>query len=532
MLPTIGLEKTMNVNKCVNKVGHSRSFLAHFLVFCLLALLPVLPAFATNYTWDGGAGPANDKWSQANNWGIPDANNVAPPQNSVAGLTNIDIFFSGNIRLIPKVDQTYFIRSMTFNSGAGAFSITPQNTEILRIGAGGIVNNSTNIQTVAISLSLSNSQTWNASAGHLFFSESVNLNASTLTLAGLFNIGISNTISGTGALVKNDSGALALAGTAPNTFSGGLTVNNGTVTAQKANAFGSGAVTVNAGTLNTVTHNQNVGTVTLNGGVIGGSTGIITGSTYQVRSGAINARLGGSAGMTKTTAGTVTLTSSNIYTGGTTINGGKLVVNNTSGSGTGSGNVTNNSSGVLGGIGTITGNVYLMPGSKITAGDDNIVGKLTTGSQTWSGGVTNLVNVRSVSAGEGSGHDFLSISGGLTITATTANKLFIDIRSLTLANSPGLVGDFDSSQSYIWTIARTVSGITFAPGESESTVFSLLMGGFVNSLDGGTLSLATGNAGKDLNLVFTPAAVPEPTVISLLALGLGWMLKRNRRSDQ
>jgi autotransporter-associated beta strand protein len=309
-----------------------------------------------------------------------------------------------------------------------------------------------------------------------------------------------------------------------------MTLNSGTIFAQKPNALGSGFVTVNNGTLDVGTHHQTVGPVTLAGGVINGSTGIITGSTYQVQSGLINARLGGTASLTKSTAGTVTLTSSNIYSGGSTLNGGKLVVNNTSGSGTGSGNVTINNSGVLAGTGTITGSVTNNPGGTISAGDVNLIGKLTTGSQVWSGGATNIWEIKDVDSGEGIGWDMLSISGGLNLTATTVDKFFLDLRSLTLGGSSGLVGDFDSSQGYIWTIARTVTGITFGAGENETTVFQLLLGGFMNATDGGTFTIALGNSGKDLNVVFTPAAVPEPNPVGMISLGFALLLYHQRRN--
>ncbi len=49
--------------------------------------------------------------------------------------------------------------------------------------------------------------------------------------------------------------------------------------------------------------------------------------------------------LTKDGSGTLTLTGTNIYTRGTTVNGGTLLVNNTSGSGTGTGSVTVNNAG-------------------------------------------------------------------------------------------------------------------------------------------------------------------------------------------
>lgn len=61
----------------------------------------------------------------------------------------------------------------------------------------------------------------------------------------------------------------------------------------------------------------------------------------------------GAQALVKTGTGTQTLTGASTYTGGTTVNGGTLLVRNTTGSGTGSGNVTVGAGGTLGGDGRI-----------------------------------------------------------------------------------------------------------------------------------------------------------------------------------
>lgn len=146
----------------------------------------------------------------------------------------------------------------------------------------------------------------------------------------------SGTISGAGVLNKQATGTLVLSGSA-NTFSGGLSIGNGTVQDNNSNSGTLGSGNITFGTSNTPTLDLNGKSATV--GLLSGSgaNGIITntaasststltlnGTGSQSYSGVIQD--GGSGKITALilSAGTQTLGGTNTYTGGTTINGGTL----------------------------------------------------------------------------------------------------------------------------------------------------------------------------------------------------------------
>lgn len=77
---------------------------------------------------------------------------------------------------------------------------------------------------------------------------------------------------------------------------------------------------------------------------------------------------GAVAGFKKVGTGTLTLMNASTYSGGTTIDGGILKVNNTTGSGLGSGSVTVNAGGTLAGTGFISGAVTVNEGGTLSPG--------------------------------------------------------------------------------------------------------------------------------------------------------------------
>lgn len=153
--------------------------------------------------------------------------------------------------------------------------------------------------------------------------------------------------------------------------------------------------------------------------------GMITNTQY---SGA-----GAVAAIKKMGTGIWTLTNANTYTGGTTINEGTIMVNNTTGSGLGTGAVTVNSGGTLAGTGIVTG--------AITVNDGGILSP-ANGSGTFSSGSVNVLSggILAVDIDKTNSKNdllnltgILSMAGKLQITALNGTT-FVDGDSLKIIN--------------------------------------------------------------------------------------------------
>ena len=180
-----------------------------------------------------------------------------------------------------------------------------------------------------------------------------------------------------------------------------LAANNGA-----ANTFSNPiTITADTGTL----RNTGNGTVVLTGPLTkDGSVLAFASGDFEVR-GAI---LGPSANSDLLVDGaTVSLLTANSYNGPTLIrNGGTLLVNNTSGSGTGAGTVSVDAGSTLGGSGTIGGNVLV---SGTLAPGDAAIGKLTLGGNlSFASGSTFAYQMNSTT---GTG-DLVVVEGGAGVS--------------------------------------------------------------------------------------------------------------------
>ncbi|MCF6312621.1 MAG: autotransporter-associated beta strand repeat-containing protein, partial [Verrucomicrobiales bacterium] len=151
-----------------------------------------------------------------------------------------------------------------------------------------------------------------------------------------FDIGIDESITGTGALTKQGLGTLTLSGTS--SYLGGTTVQAGTLSLAHNNAVGSGAITTTgASIIDYATGVTIANPIVLNSN--GTQVQVNTGSATQ--SGVIS-ETGGARALEKIGAGALVLSGNNTYSGGTTLSQGTLVVGNNNALGSGALTIGNN----------------------------------------------------------------------------------------------------------------------------------------------------------------------------------------------
>ncbi|EKQ6873820.1 fibronectin-binding autotransporter adhesin ShdA [Salmonella enterica] len=282
---------------------------------------------------------------------------------------------------------------------------TIANSGVLQVGEGELENTLSGsgslVKTGTGELTLSSDNTYSGgttiSGGTLTADHADSLGSGDIDNSGVLQVGegeLKNTLSGSGSLVKTGTGELTLNG--DNDYSGGTTIDDGTLTADHADSLGTGAIA--------------------NSGVL------------QVGEGELENTLSGSGSLVKTGTGELTLSGDNTYSGGTTITGGTLTADHADSLGTGAidnsgvlqvgeGELENTLSGAGSLVKTGTGELTLS-GDNSYSGGTTISGGTLTADHADSLGSGDIDNSGVLQVGEGELKNTLSGSGSLVKTGT------------------------------------------------------------------------------------------------------------------
>ena len=335
---------------------------------------------------------------------------------------------AGNVIVYAPTSTLSFNRSNAFNftgtlSGPGTIAQIGTGTTVLTSASNSIGNTTVSAGTLQVNGGLT-SGTVTVGAGTLQVQAGGTLTAPTIAM----NTGSTLTVNGTVAAAGNT--AVAFSGnTGPSTInvnSGGTLIGNGTLAAGGGNVVNlSGALNTGGGTLNLGTGND---TLVLNdggtiAGVVDGGTGGESGAgdTLQVNTATSRTLDGvsttGFETLLKQGTGTLTLTSTQSYSAGTTVQAGTLLVDGNQ-SGTG-GPVAVQSGATLGGTGTIAGNVTVANGGALNPGDAGSVGTLTVnGNLTLNSGAALNYQFGQANTPGGALNDLTTVNGNLTLGGT------------------------------------------------------------------------------------------------------------------
>ena len=389
-------------------------------------------------------------------------------------------------------------------------------------------------------------------------------NGATLTVGNGNATGatFSGSINGNIDLQKTGSGTLVLAGN--NSYSGGTTIKGGIVNLRNSNALGTngavmmltrsasiqlqGGINIPGGVAFNLSNDGTTGAITpyaldnisgnntingtINLGTGGGGTAIQSDSGTLTLAGNISIQSGSSSrsiylqgvstgsnivsgvlsdlsassifSVAKLGAGSWMLAGANTYSGGTTVSNGTLLVNNVTGSGTGSGVVLVTGAGsVLGGTGTINSATTISAGAMLAprpAGGN--AATLTIGG--------NLVLTNA------------SASFTLSSTAGGSNDKVMGVAQLNVGNTVTFMitntGGLDQATDYTLISSSSLGAIA-------SGTPALIVNGVVSDqMTGGNYKLLVASSGVKLHYIVPVATNPINIVTTMIGgnLVLGW----------
>jgi ubiquitin-large subunit ribosomal protein L40e len=116
----------------------------------------------------------------------------------------------------------------------------------------------------------------------------------------------------------------------------------------------------------------------------------------------------------------------------------------------------------------------------------------------------------------------ITISGSLSFSTSEPNQKTFSLFSQDFNGLPSVLNNFNPTQSLEVPIITAYGGIV----NFQPSMFSVDSAGFSNDLQGGTFSIVSADT-NTIALQFTP--LPEPSALSLLAVGLSGLVMIRRR---
>lgn len=340
-------------------------------------------------------------------------------------------------------------------------------------------------------------------------------------------------LSGSGSVIKRGTGQVTFSGV--NTFISGITIEGGRIGVANPSSLGASSGNVafsigNGGLVSTAPSVVIANPMTIDSGITASFA-----SSAATNSLELSGTISGSGSANIDGSGLVAISSTtNSYSGTTTVSSGSLVLTNTSGSATGTGSVSL-SGGTLAGTGFISGAVSAGSTSSIRPGTLNLASSgvgapITVGSLALAGGSTIYNEFV-----DSSTYDRIVVTdaNGLTSSANSGNPVLVDLRSSNSSakwTNPGTYdiiqfsGSFtgDPDQIFEVTPASQQVGLTYAFSVSGNFIRLTISGALPSqwnvdsdglwSVTGNWLNGVPGAAGATANFA---SAITSPRTVTL-----------------
>ena len=364
------------------------------------------------------------------------------------------------------------------------------------------------------------------------FSGNISLNEF-FTIAGTvtFNVPdgsigeLTNTMPGSGAILRKTGAGELQSNTTNKTYSGGTLLEEGSLEWANDGSFGSGAVTMSDGTTINLINGLDIDNdITINGT-----------SSFAISIGlaTVSGVIDGTGTFTKTGTATVTLTGTNTYSGGTTLSGGTIVANNNAALGTGSLSMNNSTTLDIGSAIALSNAVVLSDSSTINNDASSTLSGIISGSgsfsktgagvltlsgtNTYSGGTTLSAGTISISDDAGLGSGSIAMSDGTTLVfgsgiSASNNATIAGTSTLNVASGTGTLSGIISSTG---ALTKTGAGTLALSGTNTYTGATTVSEGTLSVV--GSIESSSGIAvasGAILNFAPAAASSVESKVIS------------------